>query len=98
LQDEEFAPSWFFNLDPVLNAEFLEFKFISGSGLPVEQITSKNDSQNAAGNLGKGFDIEFSWSTSQGRRFIADKFLIYRVTYHVQRSRKSGRHHPGFFI
>jgi hypothetical protein len=80
LQEEEFVSNWFFNLDPELNAEFLNFSFSGGTGLPAT-VSLGNDSQNAAGDLGKGFDIGLSWSTDPGRRFIADKFIIYIITY-----------------
>ncbi len=80
LQDEEFVSSWFFNLDPELNAEFLNFSFSGGTGLPAT-VNLGTDSQNAGGDRGQGFDIMLSWSTSQGRRFIADKFIIYMITY-----------------
>jgi hypothetical protein len=80
LQEEEFVSSWFLNLDPALNAELLNFERIGGSGLPAT-VSLGNDSQNAAGSLGQGFDIKLSWSTSPGRRFIADKDIIYLITY-----------------
>jgi hypothetical protein len=69
LQEEEFVPSWFFNLDPELNAnkEFLKFSFTDGTGLPAT-VSLGNDSQNAAGDRGQGFDIKLSWS-------------IYMITY-----------------
>jgi hypothetical protein len=80
LQEDEFVSSLYFNLDPELNAELLDFRFTSGTGLPAA-VSLGNDSQNAAGELGQGFDIKLSWSTSEGRRFIADKFIIYTITY-----------------
>jgi hypothetical protein len=80
LEEEEFVSSWFFNLDPELNAEFLSFSFAGGNGLPAT-VGLGNDSQNAAGDLGKGFDIQLSWSTDQGRRFIADKWITYDIMY-----------------
>jgi hypothetical protein len=80
LQAPEFVASWFFNLDPELNAELLTFSFSGGTGLPAA-LSLGNDSQNAGGDRGEGFDIKLSWSTDQGRRFIADKFIFYMITY-----------------
>ena len=80
LVEVEFIPAWFFNLSPQLNAEFLSFSFAGGTGLPAT-LNLGNDAQDAAGVLGKGFDIKLSWSTNQGSRFIADKFIYYIVTY-----------------
>jgi hypothetical protein len=82
LVDEEFVSSWFFNLDPELNAEFLSFRFVreSSTGLPAT-VSRGNDSQNAAGDRGQGFDIELTWSTSQGRQFIAGKEVVYMISY-----------------
>ena len=81
LQDPEFVSSWFFNLDPELNAEYLSFNFTGGTGRRAEEIFSENDSRNSDDLLGKGFDIEMTWLTSTGSRFMADKFLIYTITY-----------------
>ena len=80
LQDSEFVYNWFFNLDPDLDAEFLSFVFQGGSGLPAT-VSLGNDDQNAGGERGQGFDIELRWSTSQGSRFIADKFIFWDITY-----------------
>jgi hypothetical protein len=76
----EFVTSLFFNLDPALNAEFLSFSFYDGTGLEAT-VSLGNDAQDAGGDAGKGFDIQFSWSEAQGNRFIADKFIIYMITY-----------------
>lgn len=76
----EFVTSLFFNLDPALNAEFLSFSFYGGTGLAAT-VSLGNDAQNAGGDAGKGFDIQFNWSTAQGNRFIADKYIFYMITY-----------------
>ena len=81
LEGDEYVTSWFFNLDPGLDAEHLDFSFDGGNGLAAKNIFLGNNSQNAAGVLGEGFDIQLSWLPDDETRFIADKFIDYIITF-----------------
>jgi hypothetical protein len=79
LQQSEFVSKWYFNLDNYTGLfDTRNYSFIRG--VEADSLSFSQNNKDAAGNAGKGFDLEFDFLTSENNRFTSGLLSEYFIS------------------